>query len=143
MMQLKVKRLDPRAVIPKYQSDGAACFDLVAIERTYVGPGIAFYNTGLAFDIPKGYVLEVYSRSGHGFNHHTRLANSVGIVDSDYRGEVMVKLIRDDGHTWIMPEVGERVAQAMLRIVDQVEFIEVDELSETKRGANGMGSTGK
>jgi dUTP pyrophosphatase len=142
MMQLKVKRLDPRAVIPKYQSDGAACFDLVAIEVSSWGPGIALYNTGLAFDIPKGYVLEVYSRSGHGFNQHTRLANAVGIVDADYRGEVMVKLIRDDEYPE-MPEVGERIAQAMLRRVDQVEFIEVDELSETKRGANGMGSTGK
>jgi dUTP pyrophosphatase len=142
MMQLKVKRLNPRAVIPKYQSDGAACFDFVAIKRTDVGPGIALYNTGLAFDIPKGYVLEVYGRSGHGFNRHTRLTNCVGIVDSDYRGEVMVKLISDDC-LYDMPEVGERVAQAMLRRVDQVEFIEVDELSETKRGANGMGSTGK
>lgn len=142
-MQLKVKRLDPRAVIPKYQSDGAACFDLVAIDRTEVEPGeIALYRTGLSFDIPQGYVLEVYSRSGHGFNMNTRLVNCVGIVDSDYRGEVMVKLIRDRGF-FDMPKVGERVAQAMLRRVDQVEFIEVDELSETKRGANGMGSTGK
>ena len=142
MMQLKVKRLDPRAVIPKYQSDGAACFDLVAIDRTDVAPGIALYHTGLSFDIPQGYVLEVYSRSGHGFNQNTRLANCVGIVDSDYRGEVMVKLVRDDGYAE-MPYVENRVAQAMLRRVDQVEFIEVDELSETKRGTNGMGSTGK
>ena len=141
-MQLKVKRLDPRAVIPKYQSDGAACFDLVAIERDNVVPGIALYRTGLSFDIPQGYVLEVYSRSGHGFNQHTRLSNCVGIVDSDYRGEVMVQLIRDAGGH-VGSQVGERVAQAMLRRVDQVEFIEVDELSETKHGANGMGSTGK
>jgi dUTP pyrophosphatase len=141
-MQLKVKRLDPRAVIPKYQSDGAACFDLVAIERRDDAFGIAQYRTGLAFDIPQGYALEVYSRSGHGFNSQTRLANCTGIVDADFRGEVMVKLVRDDGYPE-MPEVGERVAQAMLRPVDQVKFIEVDELSETKRGANGMGSTGK
>jgi dUTP pyrophosphatase len=141
-MQLKVKRLDPRAVIPKYQSDGAACFDLVAIDSWSDYKGVTAYSTGLSFDIPQGYVLEVYSRSGHGFNMNTRLVNCVGIVDSDYRGEVVVKLIRDRGfHD--MPQVGERVAQAMLRRVDQVEFIEVDELSETKRGANGMGSTGK
>lgn len=140
-MQLKVKRLDPRAVIPKYQSDGAACFDLVAITKDDYGNGTALYSTGLAFDIPEGYVMLVYSRSGHGFNLNTRLANCVGVVDSDFRGQVMVKLVHDMGYR--MPDIGERVAQAMLMPVDQVEFIEVDELSETKRGTNGMGSTGK
>lgn len=141
-MKLKVKRLDPRAVIPTYGTDQAACFDLVAITREYIAPGIALYCTGLGFDIPKGYMIEVYSRSGHGFNSHTRLANCTGIVDADYRGEVMVKLVRDDGLT-DMPHVGDRVAQARLMPVVRADFIEVDELSETKRGANGMGSTGK
>ena len=141
-MKLKVKRLDPRAVIPKYQSDGAACFDLVAVECQDYGNGTALYETGLSFGIPQGHVLEIYSRSGHGFNGNTRLSNCVGIIDSDYIGQVMVKLTRDDART-VMPKVGERVAQAMLRPVDQVEFIEVSELSETKRGAGGFGSTGK
>ena len=141
-MKLPVKRLHKDAVLPRYQSDGAACFDLVATSREYVAPGIALYHTGLAFDIPRGHVLMVYSRSGHGFNHHTRLCNSTGVVDSDYRGEVMVKLIRDDGGL-DMPWAGERVAQAMLIPVKQVQLIEVEELSETKRGTGGMGSTGK
>ena len=141
-MQLKVKRLDPRAVIPKYQSDGAACFDLVAIERKKHDGCTYLYKTGLAFEVPDGQVMLVYSRSGHGINNQTRLTNCVGVIDSDYRGEILVKLIRDDGYV-TLPQVGERVAQAMLMPVDQVKFIEVDELSETKRGANGMGSTGK
>jgi len=141
-MILKVKKLHPDAVLPKYQSDGAACFDLVAIDRVKTREGIAVYSTGLAFDIPQGYVLLVYSRSGHGFKSHTRLANCVGIVDSDYRGEVMVKLVRDDG-LCNMPHIGDRVAQAMLMPVNQVEIQECDELSETERGVNGFGSTGK
>jgi dUTP pyrophosphatase len=141
-MILKVKRLHSDAVLPKYQSDGAACFDLVAIGRVVDDYGISTYSTGLAFDIPPGYVLLVYSRSGHGFKSHTRLANCVGVIDADYRGEVFVKLIRDDG-LYIMPTIGDRVAQAMLMPVNQVEIQECDELSETKRGSNGLGSTGK
>jgi len=140
-MILKVKKLHPNAVLPKYQSIGAACFDLVAIDYESKATGVTIYSTGLAFDIPPGYVLLVYSRSGHGFNQNTRLANCVGVVDSDYRGEVFVKLTRDDGH-YAMPTIGDRVAQAMLMPVNQVEIQECDELSETKRGSNGLGSTG-
>jgi dUTP pyrophosphatase len=141
-MILKVKRLHHDAELPQYQSDGAACFDLVAIDRVLDGHGIATYSTGLAFDIPQGYVLLIYSRSSHGFKSHTRLVNCVGVVDSDYRGEVFVKLIRDDRMT-DLPWIGDRVAQAMLMTVNQVEIQECDELSETKRGSNGLGSTGK
>jgi dUTP pyrophosphatase len=140
-MILKVKRLHPDAVLPKYQSDGAACFDLVATTCADYGDGTAVFGTGLAFDIPPGYVLMVYSRSSHAFQSDTRLANCVPIIDSDFRGEVMLKLTNDRGYR--MPLVGDRVAQAMLMPVNQVEIQECDELSETKRGVNGLGSTGK
>jgi dUTP pyrophosphatase len=140
-MKLKIKRLDPRAVIPTYGTDGAGCFDITAITRDHVAPGISLYRTGLAFEVPPGYIMEVFSRSGHGFNDHTRLANCVGVVDADYRGELMVKLVRDD-HETEMPWPGDRVAQAKLTRVTMVDFIEVDELSNTARGVGGFGSTG-
>lgn len=141
-MKLKVKRLSPDAVIPQYATDGAACFDLVATERKIGSDSTATYATGLAFEIPKGYVMLVYSRSGHGFKEGLRLVNCTGVIDSDYRGQVVVKLQADQPQPdW--PRVGERVAQAMLVKLPVVEFEEVEELTETKRGQGGFGSTGE
>lgn len=147
-MQIKIKKLHPDAVIPKYATAGAACFDLCAI----VPPGEAFvrytepalFATGLSFEIPQGHVMLIFSRSGHGFNADTRLANCVGVIDSDYRGEVMVKLTRDPRSVYVYPirvAHGDRIAQAMVVPYPRVEFIEGD-LSETQRGAGGFGSTG-
>lgn len=136
-LQVKIKKTHPRAVIPKYATDGAAAFDLVAITKKG-----NVYGTGLAFEVPEGYAMFVYSRSGHGFKENTRLANCVGVVDSDYRGEVMVKLTRDDGNMG-MPYIGDRVAQAVIMPVPRVVFIEEEELNDTERGEGGFGSTGK
>ena len=141
-MQLKVKRLHPYAVIPTYATDGSACFDLTAISREK-SFNTCLYQTGLAFEIPKGYVMLIYSRSGHGFNKDIRLANCVGVVDSDYTGDVMVKLTFDDDGLPEFPEVGDRVAQAMIMPIPRAELIETDTLHETERGSNGFGSTGR
>lgn len=141
-MKLKTKRLDPRAKLPTYATEGSACFDLTAITREVVN-NTALYRTGLAFEIPKGHVMLVYSRSGHGFKNDMRLANCVGVIDSDYVGEVMVKLTHDSYgsyHDW--PFVGDRVAQAMLVKLPTVEIVEVETLHETTRGTGGFGSTG-
>ena len=146
-MQLKVKKLLAEATIPVYATQGAACFDLHAClpdsdaaintcpNATVVIP------TGLAFEVPEGHVMLIYSRSGHGFKLNTRLANCVGVIDSDYRGEVRVKLTRDDGGSLFVTH-GDRIAQAMIVPVPRVELIEVDDLDETERGASGFGSTG-
>jgi dUTP pyrophosphatase len=159
MMKLKVKKLRPDAHIPKYETPGAACFDLrvpgdpdalsadpTALNVTPVlyGKPVVF-DTGLAFDIPDGYVMLIFSRSGHGFNKDTRLANCVGVIDSDYVGEVKVKLTSDavwtsQGSLYVKP--GSAIAQAMVLPVEQVGFEEVEELKTTERGANGFGSTG-
>lgn len=142
-MHLKVKRLDPAAIIPSYATPGAACFDLHALHCSSVhGNTPVIIRTGLAFDIPEGWALKVYSRSGHGFKHDVRLGNCVGIIDADYTGELMVKLTcdREFGHLSIA--AGDRIAQAMLERVERVEFVEVDELKVTERGAGGFGSTG-
>ena len=142
-LTLKVKRLPDTAKLPTYAHDGDACFDLYADSVTSShGRTVFTCGTGLAVDIPQGYALMVYSRSGHGFNHYTRLSNAVGVVDSGFKGELMVKLTCDRQLTY-HPVVGDRIAQAMLIPVPVVTFEEVDSLSESDRGAGGFGSSGK
>lgn len=136
---LNVKRLHPDAKVPVYASAGAACFDLSALHGGEVNPTGRF-RTGLAFEVPVDHVMLVFSRSGHGFNNDVRLANCVGVIDSDYRGEVQVKLTTDDRPYNVMQ--GDRIAQAMVLPVQQMAFVEVDELGSTERGAGGFGSTG-
>ena len=144
---LGVKRLTDTAILPAFATAGAACFDLHADLKSEDGcEQIIFsyehiFRTGLAFDIPKGYALMVYSRSGHGFKNDVRLANCVGVIDSDYTGEVKVKLTIDNDGSFIVSH-GDRIAQAMLIKVPCVQLVEVDELKTTERGDNGFGSTG-
>jgi len=156
MNKLKIQKLHPEAIIPKYATAGAACFDLHAVlvdqkEGPYqdiVAPGCTLVvNTGLAFEVPDGWVMLIFSRSGHGFKNDVSLSNCVGVIDSDYRGEVKVKLRNDsplaDQVAACLPVAhGDRIAQAMLVKVEQWEMVEVDELSSTERGAGGLGSTG-
>jgi len=143
-MELKVKKLHPDAVIPKYATDGAACFDLVAIGGTEpheFDDWADIYRTGLAFEVPPGWVMLIFSRSGHGFKLGMRLSNCVGVIDSDYRGEVKVS-IRDDSCMGHHVDAGQRIAQAMLVQIPRLDLVEVAELSSTDRGAGGFGSTG-
>ena len=143
-MKIKIKKLHPAAIIPKYATNGAACFDLHTTNggRAISHGGTVVCNTGLAFEIPAGHVMLIYSRSGHGFKNSVRLVNSVGVVDSDFRGEVAVKLVNDSPLSFSV-EAGDRIAQAMVVPVPRVEFVEADELAETERGIGGFGSTGK
>lgn len=143
---LGVKRLTDTAILPAFATAGAACFDLHADLRADGYNQVYFresevIRTGLAFDIPEGYALMIYSRSGHGFKNDVRLANCVGVIDSDYTGEVKIKLTIDNEEGFIV-EHGSRIAQAMLIKVPCVQLVEVDELKTTERGANGFGSTG-
>lgn len=141
-MKLKVKKLHNNAILPQYATAVAACFDLHACETVVYGSGkSAVIDTGLAFEVPEGFVLLVYSRSGHGFNSGWRLANSVGVIDADYRGSVKVKLVSDRAPIESI-QVGDRIAQAMIVAAPQVTIIETTELSSTVRGAGGFGSTG-
>lgn len=141
-MQVKIKLLSDSARVPTYGTDGAACFDLYAADTVAVAPGRKVtVKTDVAFEVPEGYVLMIYSRSGHGSKNGVRLANGTGVVDSDYRGHVLVCL-HNDGNRPFIVELGDRVAQAMIVPVPRVEFLVVDELSETVRGEAGFGSTG-
>lgn len=141
-MKLKIKPLHPDVSMPTYGSAGAACFDIATYVDATIPPGDAIsVPTGLAFEVPDGHVMHVFSRSGHGFKHGVRLVNSVGVIDSDYRGELFVGLHNDGAEPFIIRK-GDRVAQALIAPVLSVEFEQVDELSSTARGENGCGSTG-
>lgn len=142
MKTLSVKRLTDSATIPTYGTAGAACFDLYADDTVSIWPGkAATVKTSLTFGIPDGYVMLVFSRSGHGFKNGVRLVNSVGVVDSDYRGEVMVRL-KNDGSELFNVTLGDRIAQAMLLPVERFDLVETDDVGTTERGAKGFGSTG-
>ena len=141
-MKVKIKKLHPDALMPKYGSDGAACFDLHCVNGAYVADEFTF-DTGLAFEIPEGHAMLVFSRSGHGFKNDTRLANCVGVIDHDYRGEVKVKLRCDSNLSTMAVRTGDRIAQAMIVPYPKVEFDWADELSDTERGDGGFGSTGQ
>lgn len=134
----------PTARVPEYSTPGAACFDLYSVEfgvLDNIVPSRTF-DTGLRVEVPEGQALLIFSRSGHGFNHNVRLANCTGVIDSDYRGTIKVKLIADGGHALrIMP--GDRIAQGLLLPCQQIAFNVVQELSATERGEGGFGSTGR
>lgn len=153
-MNINIQKLHPNAIIPTYAHAVDACFDLNAAtvagcehigQIVYEGSPLVC-GTGLAFAVPEGHVMLVFSRSGHGFKHDIRLANCVGVVDAGYRGEVMVKLTCDAPDDDALPSYkvnpGDRIAQALVIPVERVSFTVVDELSETQRGDGGFGSSG-
>jgi dUTP pyrophosphatase len=143
-VNLKVKRLTDTAKIPTYAHDGDACFDIYSDGLKCMGGFNATYSTGLKLEIPKGYAMMIYSRSGMAFKDDVRLANCVGVIDSGYVGEVMVKLTNDGGEMGVRDyNRGDRIAQAMLIPVPVVEFEEVDDVEDTERGDGGFGSSGK
>lgn len=143
-MNIKIKKLHPGAIVPTYGTEGAACFDLaVHYGQGYIQPNEhKMIKTGLAFEIPKGYVMLIFPRSSWANSYSLNLMNCVGVIDSDYRGEVSV-LLRNNGSDEFCVEKSQRIAQAMILPVQQVAFEVVDELSDTQRGAGGFGSTGK
>ena len=99
-------------------------------------------RTGLAFEVPAGYVMLIYSRSSHGFKNGVRLSNSVGVIDSDYRGEIKVAL-HNDSRAKFKVANGERIAQLVIAPVAMLEAMEVAVLEATERGTSGFGSTGR
>lgn len=131
------------ATLPRQSTAGAAGYDIFTASEAIIPPrGAAVVKTGLHVQIPPHTVLLVYSRSGHGFNHGIRLANCTGVIDSDYRGEILVKL-QNDSDKEFKVEVGDKVAQAVLMPFFRMDFETVDELDESDRGTGGFGSTGK
>lgn len=138
-MKVKIKKLDERATIPSYAKHGDAGMDLHAIRFQRDSDGNYVYYTGLAFEIPEGYVGLLFPRSSISKTSHF-LRNSVGVIDSGYRGEIMFKFGYGSNIKTYM--VGERVGQLIIMPYPQVEFEEVEELPDTDRSDGGFGSTG-
>lgn len=147
---VKFKRVHPRAELPVVMSADAACYDLVACEETYLSPSCSYrtINTGIAVELPPGYVGLVCSRSGLASKEGIFVLNAPGIIDADYRGEIKVVLARMP-HNLVWPDLenylilpGFRIAQLMIIKRPQLFTIETASLSETSRGAGGFGSTG-
>ena len=140
-MNVKIKKLHPDAVIPKYSKVGDAGLDLTAISEEWnEDNSIVTYDTGLAIEIPKGHVGLLFPRSSI-YKTSLDLTNAVGVIDSSYRGSIMLKFrYVEEGMVY---DVGDRVGQLIILPYPHIEFEEVDELSETDRGEGGYGSTGK
>lgn len=139
--QVLVKKLREDARMPEYATDGSACFDFFAMADMGVDGHGAHIPTGLSFAIPEGWTMLIFSRSGHGFKKGVRLVNCVGVIDSDYRGEVQIGLVCDRDGSSMQVHAGDRIAQGMLVPVSYVDFVETDELGDTVRGTGGFGST--
>ncbi len=153
MLEVKIKKLHKDAVIPKYETDGSVGMDLTAVSKDYDEQGNIVYGTGLAIQIQEGYYADLRPRSSIS-KYDLTLANSVGTIDSDYRGELILKFkptLRKS--TWsggvyevdtvCEYDIGDRIAQIVILPYPKVYFVEVDELYETERGTGGFGSTNK
>lgn len=144
-MTVRLKKLDPRATTPKYGSAAAAGADLCALADTpiTIAPGqTVLVHTGIALEIPTGYVGLVYARSGLASKRGLAPANKVGVIDADYRGEIMVALYNQSNEPQTI-ESGERIAQLVIAPFLAAEFEEVENLTDTERGSGGFGSTGR
>ena len=140
-MQVKIKKLHNNAVIPQYAKAGDAGMDLVATE---VIDGYGFsvtYGTGLAMEIPEGFVGLVFPRSSIR-KYELSLTNCVGVIDSGYRGEIQATFRKEAGIPSKRYEVGDKIAQMIIIPYPAIQFIETDQLSDTERGEGGFGSTG-
>lgn len=143
MSMLNFLKLHPDAKLPTYGTAGAACFDLYSVEDFLIRAGTTVaLNTGVAVEIPHGNALMIYSRSGHGFKHGVCLANCTGVIDSDYRGSILVALTCRQEGPGLRVRVGDRIAQGMIVSAPQWPMQFVESLSDTVRGAQGFGSTG-
>ena len=141
-MELKFKKLTDKAIKPTYGTEFSAGADLYSTEKMVIGVGeTKLIKTGLAVEIPVGYVGLIYARSGLATKRGLAPANKVGVIDSDYRGEIMVALYNQSGVEQVV-EQGERVAQMVITPYLKVEYQEVEELQDSVRGTGGFGSTG-
>ncbi len=142
MIELPVRRLRPDAQVPTRAYAGDAGIDLAACERVELAPGErALVPTGLAVAIPTGYAGYVQPRSGLATKHGISIVNTPGLVDSGYRGELLVNLLNTDAHEAFVVEPGMRIAQLVVLAVPDVEPVEVEELPDSERGDRGFGSS--
>ena len=137
-MRIRVKKVHPNAVLPKYANFGDAAVDLVSVRKWKDDHGNVCYGTGLAMEIPENHVGLLFPRSSIS-KTNLRLCNAVGVIDSGYRGEIMLKFDKNGDKEY---EVGDRVGQLMLIPIPSVQFVQVANLPDSDRGLGGFGSTG-
>jgi dUTP diphosphatase len=141
---LRVRRLDPAAVLPRRAHPGDAGYDLCALEPCVLAPGErAMVRTGIAIELPDGHAGWVVPRSGLAARHGIALVNAPGLIDAGYRGEVRVLLLNTDRAEPFEVAAGERIAQLVVAAVAAPEVVEATELSDSARAAGGFGSTGR
>jgi len=141
MMKLKVKKLDPRAKLPTYANPNDAGLDLYALEAVTIAPGrIGRVRTGIAMEIPDGYVGLCWDKSGLSHKHGLKVMG--GVVDAGYRGELVVALANHGPESYTF-EIGHKVMQLLIQQVETVEIAEVKTLSDSTRGSRALGSSGK
>ena len=140
-MEVKIKKLHTDAVIPKYAKEGDAGMDLYSIGFLYTSTGM-LHHTGLAMEIPPGYVGLIFPRSSIS-KTDLSLANCVGVIDSGYRGEIMCAFDITRRDTSKGYEKGDRIAQIIILPYPKIEFTEVEELDDSERGEGGFGSSGQ
>lgn len=140
-MQLKIKKLNSEAVIPKYATENDAGMDLYALESSEISPlERVQISTGIAMEIPEGFVGLVWDKSG--LSHKFGLKVLGGVIDSGYRGEIKVGLINLGKEKYTF-EKGHKIAQLLIQPIAKAELVEVSDLSDSARGEGGFGSTGK
>lgn len=141
-MDVKIKKLNENAVIPKYAHDTDAGLDLVAINKEYDTYGNVQYDTGLAMEIPEGYVGLLFPRSSV-YKQNLSLCNCVGVIDSGYRGSIKFNFRLVGKYFSNVYNVGDKTGQIIIMPYPKINFVEVEELSDSDRGKNGFGSTDK
>jgi dUTP pyrophosphatase len=142
VIELPIQRLRPDAVVPGRAYSGDAGLDLSSCERVELAPGErALVPTGLAVAIPEGYAGFVQPRSGLATKHGISIVNTPGLVDSGYRGELLVNLVNTDKREAFVVEPGMRIAQLVILPIPELDLVEVDELPESERGVRGFGSS--
>ena len=142
MTKILIKRLSKEIPLPKYETNGSSGMDLAANIETIIEPGdTSIIPTGLAVSIPKGFEVQVRPRSGLAAKQKLTVLNTPGTIDSDYRGEIKVILV-NHGNKNFKIEKGDRIAQMIVCPVIIAQIVEVENLSDTKRGKDGFGSTG-
>ena len=140
-MKVRIKKLHSDATIPTYAKDGDAGMDLTTVSEPKITETYIEYDTGLAMEIPKGYELQIRSRSGAAIDHGLIVLNQPGTVDSDFRGSIGI-VIWNITNVLVTIEAGTRIAQGVIAPVVVANFLDVAELSDTTRGSGGFGSTG-
>ena len=142
-LEVRIKRIDKGLPLPRYAHTGDAGCDLYSREEVIISPGErALIGTGIAISLPQGNAAFIQPRSGLAAKHGVTIVNTPGLIDCQYRGEIKIILLNTDPRETFKVKKGDKIAQMVIQKVEEADFVEVEDLDETERGAGGFGSTG-